>query len=722
MTPLMLSAARNKPAICRMLLAAGADPTVVDPAGNSAHQIAVAAGAIETANILELARASPYNPPETTRPQNPGNEEIVPPLSSTASSDPAVAAEAPRLVVDLGDASEMNLSDWEAEDTKPPPDGASSAVAVLAASANQVRISNHTPIDSSEIWDDVDAHLPYHASLPSRTYDAEGQAKLRLLLLRALREGSVPSMQVEDLATRGDGAPDQDRLRLLMQVINDLGAEADERFEYSTAEEDFKVYVAPTETESEEVFLEEALSMIDRASSLQHEPLRMYQREFQRLRLISADDEVALADAMERALETALDALAAWPEGIERTLSAGQKVVAGQLSISDMSLLGAERWADPDSPTDGLVVGAEQENGEGSSEEDRPERRLDSGTSERIFASALNELKSLPVSEVVDGPAWRAVRKALTLMDLSRNFLLELGTSELADRSKAGTLYVQSIEAYLRARDALAEANLKLVFHLAKKYLYSGEPLDDLAQEGNIGLLKAVERFDWRRGFKFSTYATWWIRQQIGRYVADKTRTMRLPVHVHEKIQRLRRETATLEGALGRAPEVHEVASALSVSVSKARELQLIAQQGTISLDDLTPDELAAVHQRGELLLPDPETIASDAEVVREVDDLLGALSPKEGQVLRLRYGLGVPESLTLDEVGERYEVTRERIRQIEVKALRKLKHPRRLERLCTNVLGLDRASARAMAGANQVEGILEQPNHHELTEESSKG
>ncbi|RBJ75467.1 RNA polymerase sigma factor RpoD, partial [Pseudomonas sp. MWU12-2534b] len=206
----------------------------------------------------------------------------------------------------------------------------------------------------------------------------------------------------------------------------------------------------------------------------------------------------------------------------------------------------------------------------------------------------------------------------------------------------------------------------------AKKYRYSGEPLDDLAQEGNIGLLKAVERFDWRRGFKFSTYATWWIRQQIGRHLADKCRTVRVPVHVYEKAQRLSRETQALESETGRAPELHEIAARLNMAVHKVAELQRLAPE-PLPIHELPIDELIAVEVQSDFVSPDPMDIVSKSELLETIDKLLSTLKPREEQTLRLRFGIGVEEALTLEEIGCQYGVTRERVRQIEVAALRNL-------------------------------------------------
>jgi RNA polymerase primary sigma factor len=263
---------------------------------------------------------------------------------------------------------------------------------------------------------------------------------------------------------------------------------------------------------------------------------------------------------------------------------------------------------------------------------------------------------------------------------------------ELADLENDGgsgttDQYAIAMTAYQHARARMTAANLKLVFHLAKKFLYSGELLDDLAQEGNIGLLKAVERFDWRRGFKFSTYATWWIRQQIGRHVADKCRTIRIPVHVYEKAQRLSRETLAFESETGRAPELDEIAARLGMSARILKMLQSLAPE-PLPIHDILIDELIAVEARSEFVAPDPFDIVFESELREMIDKVLSTLKPKEAQILRLRFGIGFNDSLTLDDVGQRYEVTRERVRQIEAKAIQKLRQPSKIEVLSRAFFG----------------------------------
>lgn len=710
-TPLMLSAARNKAAVCKLLLAAGADARLLDPSGRDALTIAHAAGALDAASAIEAAcisdpcESADVSAEEVTPAANPasGADLADPEPETPFIAPPMFEAAAPEIVgMSAGDDEELDLGSWQAEEDQVPPEDDSTLAA--AAVEIQAAITDHQPIDTSADWDEVEAFLPERATPLPRADDAEARERLRLVLLRAIREGSVPHSAIEDLTRGDDSEPDPEAGALLSMVINDLGAETDERFEYSAPHETFEVFVAPDEKPGEEDAVADAMAFVDELAARRNEPLRLYQREFQREALLTAEAEVALGQAMERGIEKALDALAAWPTGVVATLEAARLVANGSKPLRSMSSgpqvepqeVGGD--AEPSAEMDAdAEVGAELEpaavDGEHASGEDEAGSQLGldakASTDELAeFCATADLLSDMPVGASRDAPEWEPCRGALASMGLTRGFLMELADAGLAGEPDSAASFSHAMCAYRRARDRMAVANLKLVYSIAKKYLFSGEPLDDLLQEGNIGLIKAVDRYDWRRGFKFSTYATWWIRQQVGRFVADKGKTIRIPVHVYERTQRIAQAARAFELRHGHAPTLQEVAAQVGLPVRKVEALSRLSLE-PLCLDELSDiDGLIAVHAKDQFAGRDPMECVEDIQLGESIDYFLSTLKLKEENVVRMRYGIGVQDSMTLEEIGARLDVTRERIRQIEAKALRRLRHPARLERFLTE-LGL---------------------------------
>ncbi len=271
----------------------------------------------------------------------------------------------------------------------------------------------------------------------------------------------------------------------------------------------------------------------------------------------------------------------------------------------------------------------------------------------------------------------------VSIDDPVRMYLKEIGKVPLLSNAEEADLAQKMSEGDEDAKQRLAEANLRLVVSIAKRYVGRGMLFLDLIQEGNLGLIKAVEKFDYTKGYKFSTYATWWIRQAITRAIADQARTIRIPVHMVETINKLIRVTRQLVQELGRDPLPEEIAKELNMPIDKVGEIMKIAQE-PVSLETPIGEEedshLGDFIQDNET--PAPQDAATFRLLKEQLVDVLSTLTPREEKVLRLRFGLDNGRARTLEEVGKEFNVTRERIRQIEAKALRKLRHPSRSKKL----------------------------------------
>ena len=428
----------------------------------------------------------------------------------------------------------------------------------------------------------------------------------------------------------------------ILQGFPELDAEPDQIFRIFAAFKEIGIEVTDGEKDFEEVeqIDDEMLLDIEMMDSVSlDDPVRMYLKEIGRVSLLTANDEVELAQAIEaKPLHDALKALNVaeetdgrqrgldemLPDIIERLATIKRKGQQAHIALELLGLNDLNRMPN-------LIDAAAAER----------RRRATGAAKPRVRAEALE--------------AYRIARYRLT----------------------------ERYERAYEAKQRLTEANLRLVVSIAKKYIGRGMSFLDLIQEGNMGLIRAVEKFDYHKGYKFSTYATWWIRQAITRAIADQARTIRIPVHMVETINKLVRVSRRLLQELGREPSDEEIGEEMGITPEKVREIVKVSQD-PVSLE--TPIGEEEDSHLGDFVedreAVSPSDAASLTMLHSEVEDVLDTLTPRERRVLQLRFGLIDGHQRTLEEVGKRFGVTRERIRQIEAKALRKLRHPSRSKKL----------------------------------------
>ena len=718
-TPLILAAGRGRRGVVRLLLDAGANPTLADQSGMDALAHAVKRGcpesiAVLTEAVARLAAPKPLNEPvveldeptfeegesvrdiESKAPSptvempeteaTPASENAVeavspaddrsptaieewPPVAAGTSSVPA-SEFTPRdepnvLALDYEPLGTLFEDDWEAEEEISAPESDET----VAEAARQVHeaIRRHKVVDRDEDWGEVDLHLPVRAAPLVRD---EGGGTVRDLLFAALREGMVSEDRLIDVCSNADGSRNEEAERLLAFVAGELGATV---VEWKGSDDEPFLSDASME---EDRLLTEAAEFAEELASGRNDPFRFYAKGI-RGELLDAEEEIVLGREMEEAGRSALSALASWPEGLSAVFDAADRVARGEA--------GAESFCAGSEPS--------------SSEE--PVSRSMGTEEDEDDESELDEEAAFFVNAVAAVIACRSdacrAAEALEEARLTRGFLMEL--ADKAVREQAGGNFVEALGRQAKARERMILCNLRLAMSIAKKHLWSGMPLDDLVQEANIGLMKAVERYDWRRGFRFSTYATWWIRQQVSRSIADTGRVVRAPVHIQETARKVLRERETIEARLGRPETESETVRRIGIPLAKTRML-LAMFEDVASLDEVEPDSGLT---RGDGLVDDtasnPADVAERASLRRTLLGMLDDLDERAREVILLRFGLMDDDAMTLEEVGRHFGVTRERVRQIESKTMRRLSH-RNKQEILWPFMGDGYAPARASVPA----------------------
>ncbi|MGI9212069.1 MAG: sigma-70 family RNA polymerase sigma factor [Methylococcaceae bacterium] len=605
------------------------------------------------------------------------------------------------------------FGDWEAEPEAIAPEWDPAILDTIRTV--QDTISRHQHINTDEAWDDIDIFLPARA-IPVTREDGSGFS-IRTLLLSALREGWVPEDYLIGLCRKTDGERDEEQEFFLSQVVSDLGSILDERPELDISVDEQEYSFA------EESELSDALSFIEDWKPDQADPYYWYQRDMRAFGLLDKAGEQAIAKRIEDAQHRLARELMRFRAAIEYFLAAFDRVDAGEItlshlvtgladeSIKEVAITLDEDDIPPDDEENGDDLPGTTDNGldpiavkeklalfrEQYARMVTARNRLGAAHSEvkrtcDTLAQSFIEFHTTPqFFREITGVLYTTVeriREQQTLLSTSYGARTATKNMRLIEQEHGLTLAeildihhrVAAAEHQARlAKQELIQANLRLVISIAKNYVNRGLDFMDLIQEGNLGLMRAVDKFEYRRGYKFSTYATWWIRQAVSRAVADQARTVRMPVHVVEKLNKINRLSGQLQQQTGRAPTLEEIADGTTdMSVEEIRKILILKMAAPpLSLD--APAEEADGKTLADTLEDTSRVSPLESAIVDGIREaaqkLLACLTEREAVVLKMRFGIDTDSEHTLEEVGQQFNVTRERIRQIEAKAIRKLRN-----------------------------------------------
>ncbi|MCP5245963.1 MAG: sigma-70 family RNA polymerase sigma factor [Burkholderiales bacterium] len=663
-SPLMLAASKGHVGVCRILLEAGSDPRKVDRDGNCALSIAMASGVPSLVELFSGVEETQSNVVKSEVNVNVVKSEVN--VSTLPEHPEAVIAR------DL-DEENLDLSLWESEEDVVKP--AHDPECLNREHEVQRQISAHVPINTDFDWLDVEIDLPAVQRRRRRrnALDEEEIDATRNLLLIGLSDGFIPESFISFLSRGIDGDQNEEFESILRITLGELGIVTDEE-SWEWQDSDNQVLV----DEEMESCADQAIAFLSDLTYHNDDPLRAYVKDMGVKELLSREDEIHLATLMEDGINEAIRAVVNSEVAINELIRVADRIERGELQsgiMVDRAKAPQDEDVKLDNPAQDMVgVSGEEEVEDDDFQENLATddfhakieaiRKLHTGSSQDKNRNLLDVLKDLHLS-------WSFLEHLQEILKLSGN------------DADASWILSESLNKVRNAKCRMIEANLRLVISIAKKYLHRGLMFSDLIQEGNIGLMKAVEKFDHRRGFKFSTYATWWIRQSITRAIADQARLIRVPVHMVEVINQIEQVRKDIEEKTDFQADVEKISETLSmppIKVTKALSatqemvpLTLPVQMGEniISLGEMLVDEV-----------PGPEQQAMHMALRQAIFEILDGLPEKEAKVMMLRFGLDNGEDHTLEECGQIFGLTRERIRQIEAKTLGKLRHPARSEKL----------------------------------------